>query len=275
MRIVLINIVLITVGILMAGSIFAAIDPETVADGHVWLFDEGVGNTVEDSSKNNLNGTVKGNPGVVKGIIGDALEFDGASDYITLPDSANINTGGPWTNRTIKVIFNCADVSINSNKQTLFEEGGRTRGLVVYVFDGEVYVGGWNRSEYNWNGAWLSAPIKSDNWYEVALILRDTQGKVEDDKLEMWLDGKLIGKEAGGQMHAHADDNGIGAVNQNTVFHDEGGSGTMTDYFGGMIDEIWVLNQALTAAELGPPLISVEPVDRLTATWGSIKAEGE
>ncbi len=275
MRIFLLSVVLIAVGILMTASVFAAIDPETVADGHIWLFDEGAGNTVEDSSKNNLNGTVQGNPGVVKGVIGDALEFDGSSDHITLPDSAHINTGGPWTNRTIKVIFNCSDVSINGSKQTLFEEGGRTRGLVVYVFDGEVYVGGWNRSEYNWNGAWLSAPIKSDTWYEVALILRDTQGKVEDDKFEMWLDGKLIAKEAGGQMHNHGDDSGIGAVVQNTVFHDELGSGTMIDYFGGMIDEIWVLNQALEAKDLGAPLISVEPTGKLTAAWGGIKSRSQ
>jgi len=43
-------------------------------------------------------------------------------------------------------IFNCADVS-KQEKQTVFEEGGRTRGLTISVFDGETYVGGWNRAE--------------------------------------------------------------------------------------------------------------------------------
>jgi hypothetical protein len=65
--------------------------------------------------------------------------------------------------------------------------------MTIYVFDGELYVGAWNTQEYNWNGEWISTPIESDRWYEVALILRDTRNAVEDDKLEMWLDGTLVG----------------------------------------------------------------------------------
>jgi hypothetical protein len=237
-------IILITIGLLMANLSFAKIEPEDIQSGHVWLFEDGA---TEDSTRNQ-------------------------SDAIRLPDSAHINSGGPWTNRTVKIIFNCADVSKNG-KQTIFEEGGRTRGLVIYVFDGDLYVGAWNRSEYNWNGEWISAPIKSDKWYEVAAILRDTKGAVEKDKFEMWLDGKLIDKRSGGQLHGHSDDNGIGMTNQNTVFHDEDGSGTNRDYFGGLIDEVWVINQALTAADLKPAKLSVEPIGKLTATWGRMKVE--
>jgi hypothetical protein len=94
---------------------------------------------------------------------------------------------------------------------------------------------------------------------------------VEKDKFEKWLDGQLIDKRPGGQLHGHSDDNGIGATNQNVVFHDEDGSGTDRDYFGGLIDEVWVLNQALTAADLRPARLSVEPTGNLTA-WGAIKA---
>jgi hypothetical protein len=158
-RIVL-SSVLVAIGLLMAGLSSAKIDPETVANGHVWLFDDVEGNTVGDDSENSLVGTIQGNPNPVEGLNGGALEFDGQSDAIKLPDSAHINSGGPWTNRTVKIIFNCSDVS-KTGKQTLFEEGGRTRGLVIYVFEGDLYVGAWNRSEYNWNGEWISTPIKS------------------------------------------------------------------------------------------------------------------
>jgi hypothetical protein len=260
---------LVAIALFMASLSSAEIDPGNVVNGHVWLFEDG---SAKDSSKNNLNGTIVGNPKLVRGVNGDALEFDGESDLIKIPDSADLNTG-TFTNRTVKIIFNCADVSIN-DKQTLFEEGGRTRGLVVYVFDGEVYVGAWNRAEYNWNGAWISEPIQSNRWYEVAAIIRDAKGAVEKDKFEMWLDGRLIDKESGGQLHSHSDNNGIGAVNQNTVFHDEDGSQAATGwYFWGLIDEVWVLNQALTAADLGSVRPSLEPLGRLDATWGSIKAQ--
>ena len=265
------NISLMVIFLLMAGLSFAKINPKDVDKGHVYLFEDIKGNTAIDSSKVGHNGTIRGAPKSVKGINGKALEFDGESDTIHIPDSNHINIGGTWQNRTIKAIFNCTDVS-KKGAQTIFEEGGRTRGLVIYVFDGELYVGGWNRSEYNWNGAWISTSIRSNRWYEVALILRDTKGKVEPDKFEMWLEGKLIDKKPGGQLHAHGNDNAIGSVIENAVFHDEGGSGNGF-YFEGLIDEVWILNEALTAADLKPAKFSVESIGKLAAVWGTLKVQ--
>jgi hypothetical protein len=245
-----------------------AINPKDVQNGHVWLFEDG---KATDSTKNNLTGNIVGNPGEAKGLNGNALTFNGVNDGIHIPDSNNINTGGPFTNRTVKIIFNCADVSKNK-AQTIFEEGGRTRGLVIYIFDGDLYVGAWNRAEYNWNGEWISESIKSDRWYEVAAILRDAKGAVEDDKFEMWLDGRLVDKRPGGQLHGHSNDNSVGYTKENAVFHDEGGSGDGF-YFEGMIDEVWILNQALTKADLRPAKLSVKPTGKLTETWGFIKIQ--
>ncbi len=205
-------------------------DESTVAG--IWTFDDG---TANDISTQNLNGTIVGAPESVNGIAGKALKFNGVSDGIKIPDSNRINTGGPFTNRTVAALFNCDDVT-KSQKQVIFEEGGKTRGLVIYVFESKIYVGGWNRAEYTWNGAWLSADIKSGQWYHVGLVIRDASGAVEKDKFEMWLDGKLIEKADGGQLHAHGDDTGIGYVNQNAVFHDEvGGDNSNVDWFGGLM----------------------------------------
>ena len=233
----------------MAGSSMAQIDPASVTSGHVYLFDSVAGTTVPDDSANTNDGTAVGGPQVVSGLGSQALQFDGVDDYVTIPDATTINTGGPHTNRTVIVVFRCDDVD-KDGKQTLFEEGGRTRGAVIYVFDGEVYVGAWNRAEYNWNGEWLSAPIGSGEWHSVAFVIRNGTGAVEADKFEMWLDGRLVATAAGGQLNGHGDDNGIGATFQNTVFHDEDGNGGPRDFFGGAIDEIWILNDALTASEM-------------------------
>lgn len=265
MRITLVGICLVF-GLIIANLSFA-IEPEDVTDGHVWLFDDG---EARDSTNNNLSGNIIGSPKSVPGLSGDALEFNGANDGIHIPDSAKINvTGGPWSDRTVMVVFSCSDVS-KREKQTIFEEGGRTRGLTIYVFDGEVYVGGWNRAEYNWNGEWISEPIKSDTWYSAALVIRDGAEKVEDDKFEMWLDGKLIEKRPGGQIHNHSNDNSIGYTKENNVFHDEDGNGDGF-YFGGIIDEVWIINQALTAEDMKFRKLSVESANKLAATWGNIK----
>lgn len=264
MRIIL--SVLITIGLLIAGLSFA-IEPKDVTSGHVWLFE---GGEVTDSTANNLTGVIVGAPDVVPGLNGDALAFNGVSDGVTIPDSAMINiSGGPWSNRTVMAVFNCADVS-KMAKQTIFEEGGRTRGIVLYVYDGEVYVGAWNRAEYNWNGAWISAPIESNRWYVVAAVLRDAGEAVEDDKFEMWLDGRLIAAEPGGNMHNHSNDNAIGYTVENAVFHDDDGSGSGW-YFEGMIDEVWIVNEALNQEDVALIQWSVEPTGKLASAWGAIK----
>ncbi len=242
----------------------------------IWSFDEG---DATDSSEHAVNGTFAGEPEVVDGIVGKALKFDGVDDGVKLPDSEGLNTGGPFMNRTIAAYFKCDDVSITDHKQTIFEEGGRTRGFVVNVFDGNVYVGAWNRAEYQWAGAWPSAAVESDRWYHVALVLRDSINVVEDDKFEMWLNGELIASEPGGQLFAHGDDSGIAHTNANAVFHDDDGAGTNIHYFGGIIDEVIVYNSAFDAADFAEyaeviqGATSVEPHGKYTTTWGSLKAQ--
>ena len=246
-------------------------DEGTVAA--IWDFNSG---NAKDASKKGVNGNFTGKPQAVDGISGKALKFNGKSDGIKFPDSADINTGGPYTDRTVAALFNCDDVKIDDRKQVIFEEGGATRGLIIYVHGGKVYVGGWNRAEYNWKGAWPFAEVKSKRWYHVGLVIRDGAAKVESNKFEMWLDGKRIAQEKGGQLHAHSDDIGIGHLNQNTVYHDESGAGqTDVDWFGGLIDEVLVYGSAFDEAdfaELASPL-SVEAQGKFTTTWGHLKAQ--
>ena len=66
------NISLMVIFLFMAGLSFAKINPEDVEKGHVYLFEDIKGNTVKDSSKANLNGTIRGAPKSGKGINGQA-----------------------------------------------------------------------------------------------------------------------------------------------------------------------------------------------------------
>ncbi len=242
-------------------------DEGTVAG--IWTFDDG---TAKDNSNQNHNGIIVGKPKSVKGIVNDALRFDGQGDGINIPDSPRINTGGPFPKRTVAAFFNCDDVN-KGEKQVIFEEGGRTRGLAVYVFDGKIYGGAWNRAEHQWQGEWLSTDIKSKTWYHVAVVIRDAAGKVERDKLELWVDGKLIDKADGGQLNAHGDNNGIGYVHQNAVFHDDAGGGTLINWFGGIIDEVVIYSSSFTKADIAElaKALDVAPQGKLTTTWANIK----
>ncbi|MBW7991759.1 MAG: hypothetical protein FVQ84_17325 [Planctomycetes bacterium] len=235
----------------IAGNAMAQLDPASVDTGHVYLLDDVSGSEVSDDSANSNTGTIVGDPQVVAGLKGNALQFDGVDDGINIPDSDFINVNaGPFPNRTIVAMFKCDDVD-KPGKQTVFEEGGTTRGLTIYVSEGLVYGAAWNRAEYNWDGAWLTAPIESGNWYGVAIVIRDGAEAVEDDKFEMWVNGQLVAKAPGGQMHNHGNDNAIGYTLENNVFHDGNASPADGHYFEGAIDEVWILNEALTEVELG------------------------
>ncbi len=175
------------------------IDPATVSDGHVYLMDN-VSADLPDVSANNNNGNLIGSPQTVPGLNGEALQFNGTSDGVHLPDATTINTS-THQNKTVIAVFNCADVT-KTSKQIVYEEGGSTRGLTIYVHEGLAYAGAWNRGDYSpdFLGTWLSAPIGSNEWHVVAGVLRDAGAGLEDDKFEMWMDGVLVAKGPGGEL---------------------------------------------------------------------------
>ena len=94
-----------------------------------WNFDDG---TARDSSNRRLHGTFHGKPLSVKGVSGKALKFVGGQG-IKIPDSRGINTGGPFSNRTVGALFYCENAN-QTQKQVIFEAGGITKGLAIYVY---------------------------------------------------------------------------------------------------------------------------------------------
>jgi len=227
----------------------AQIDPASVTDGHVYLF-ENVGADVPDDSANDHTANLIGSPQTVDGLKGKALRFDGIDDGVHIPDAATVNLG-THQNRTVIAIFQCDDVT-KPKKQVVYEEGGTTRGLTIYVHEGLVYAGGWNLGDYTpeWTGTYLSAPISSNEWYTIAMVVRDGGTGQEDGKFEMWMDGELIGVGPGAELRRRSDDCAIGYHNSQVKFHDGNVSFTGS-YFEGKVDEIWMINAALTPVELG------------------------
>jgi len=231
-----------------AGNAAAQIEPGTVTDGHVYLF-ENVGADVPDDSPNGNTANLIGDPQIIDGLKGQALQFDGVDDGVHIPDSAMINLS-THQNHTVVAVFKC-DNADKTEKQVVYEEGGTTRGLTIYVHEGLVYAGGWNLSDYTpeWTGTFISAPISSNAWVAVAAILRDGTGAQEDDKFEMWVNGELAGKGPGAELRSRSNDNAMGYHNSQVKFHDGNVSATGS-YFEGAIDEVWIINRALTQVDL-------------------------
>ena len=215
-----------------------------------WAMNEGSGSTAADTSPYGRNhpGTLAGDTTWSPQGLDHSLQFDGFSDRLAVPNSSSINIA--WaTQRTVSLWFAVDDASISSRKQVLYEEGGATRGINIYLDSGRLYVGGWNAPhESNWTGTFHSTDqIQSGQWHHVALVLNGGS-TIQPDVFKAYVDGTEIGSGTGSQLWTHSDAIGVGQVVQTTKFHD-GDSGGGHGY-AGLMDELRVYQRALAAAEV-------------------------
>lgn len=244
----------------------SAEDPDGAADNCIRFnfppYDEGItpptsglvttftfdGDATDGSPEGNMNdGTLEGDAMIVDGM----LVLDGDGDFVSIDDSTDINIG-TQPERSITLDFNTDDVT---TRQVLYEEGAGVRGLVIYIDDGNLYVGGWNipDGESGWDPTYISTPI-SPGTNSVALVL-DGGATVEPGALTGYLNGNSFGSAPGSQLWSHSGDIGVGGINQTTIFHD--GSQSSGAFFNGTIDNFNIFNDALNAAEVNsllPPL---------------------
>ncbi|WP_013334352.1 Ig-like domain-containing protein [Gloeothece verrucosa] len=177
-------------------------------------------------------------------------KFDGIDDYIHVNSSVDINLN-KIAKRTIALWFKVDNKDIADHKQVIYEEGGKSRGLNIYIFQGRLYVGGWNTIESGWKGTFLSTDkIFSNNWHHVSLVLNAQPDlkSVQSGVFSAYLDGQKFGEGNGSQVWSHSGNVGIGNINQDTYFHDA--SAPTTGAFKGNIDDIRIYNRALTSQEI-------------------------
>jgi len=231
-------------------SLSATVRPAGYEPGLVARWEFEAGDVTTDSSGYGHDGTLRnGAAWVDGGRIGGATYYDGADDLMAVPDSVHINSG-THGKRTVAAWMLANDPSISGRKQIVYEEGGATRGLAIYLHDSRVYLGGWNdeANESNWSGTYLSSTnVIAGKWHHVAMVLNGT-AVTQPDAFVAYLDGIQIGSGEGSQLWGHSDDIGIGGLNGSTLLHD--GQPTGTHGFAGKIDDVRVYNRALTAADI-------------------------
>ena len=183
--------------------------------------------------------------------LGNGLNFDGVNDVAAVAASSVINTENQGK-RTVEVYFRVNDKSISSRKQVIWEEGGNSNGVNIYVFNNRLYYGVYSLGQ-DWNGTWLSTPnIQSGQWHNAVLVY---DGTLVTGRLKAYLDGNLVasadaGADLGSVINIHPNSNAVGALSQNGIFHDGVQLLNLGHFFGGDIDEIRLWTIARTAAEL-------------------------
>jgi hypothetical protein len=204
-----------------------------------YTFEDG---TAADSSPNGQDnsGTLGGNATVVTDASrGQVLHLDGDGDHVNVADSQDINLS-TVTNRTISLWFN-ADTT--SGRQVLYEEGGGTRGINVYIDDGQLYVGIWGMTGAA--NVFLSTGIAAGQWNNVSLVLDSSTGT-----FTAYLNGTSFGSAAAGTLRRHSGDIGIGRVDGKTKFHDGNSTRGVAYNFAGLLDDLLIYNRALSLVEI-------------------------
>jgi YD repeat-containing protein len=228
--------------------------PEPVA---ALSFDEGSGSIAHDSAHGH-DATIHGAKWTKEGKYGSALEFNGESDYLSIPDSSELGLTKAFT---LEAWVKPSDVRTNA---PLIEK--QTKEFYAYqLYAGSKYTAGvpeGRTSEADWASEAVTAKeaLPTNTWSHVALTY-------DGEKIRIYVNGKLISTAAGGKVQTSSGALWIGG---NQFSH----------YFKGTIDEVRLYNQALSEGQVGkdtetaiglpPALVHDDPAVEISTVSGLV-----
>lgn len=164
-----------------------------------------------------------------------SASFNGINQYISVPNSPLINVGGR-PERTIELVFNA---NTTAGRQVLWEEGGNTNGMTLYIDNGSIYFNA--RSGGSWGPFNISAPINAGETYHIAAVIDQPNGEFRGYLNGALVDTGLVTNNWG----SHTNRVGIGAMSQNGWFHDGPANVGTGFFFNGRISDVALYNDAL------------------------------
>jgi hypothetical protein len=209
-----------------------------------YAFDAGSGTTVTDASGNGNNGTISNANWSTAGKYGDALQFNGSSSLVTIPDSASLHLSSgmtleAWVNPST-VDANWRDVIYKAN-DNFYLEATSTNGSVP---DAGTIAGG------SYADAFGTAHLTPNTW---AFLTETYDGST----LKLYVNGTLVASTP------HS-----GAISTSTNPLQIGGDSLYGQYFAGLIDNVRIYNGALTAAQIqtdeATPVVPASPSQPVT-----------
>ncbi len=238
-----------------------------VTDGLIsyWSFDKAdvAGKTVKDVWGDN-DGNMVGDPKIVSGKVGDALEFDGTDDYVEVPDDESLEglpsmTVSAWIYKREghMTILGKRDLWGNGEDREYHLWTGPTNEIRFRIFDEEDEQIGF-----------LTDPdvLNLDEWTHIAVTW---DGSENSEGLEIYVNGidtPFTPNDAGQFDNMSSGPSSL----------DIGRRGDEKIYFNGIMDEICIYDRALSEAEVkqnlnARGLAAVGPDMKLPFTWGQIK----
>jgi hypothetical protein len=242
-----------------------------------WSFDGGSG---KDDSGNGNKGMIVGNPKVVPGKFGMALDFDG-DDGVEIASNSSLE------------LPNALTAACWIYPRAITDAAGNDHAGIFW----KGHMIGWGANMYNWRiatattsgltwgstGGGVEGYFATGNclpdlntWYHVALVEDGTKGTAYVNGVAL-----VAADVTGGDMNRPAAPYDTWPDEPVRIGWSQGRGGDVNTlvYFDGIIDEVVLYNRALSADEIGDlmdngidRLTPVEPSDKLATTWSHIKA---
>jgi hypothetical protein len=218
----------------------------------VWHLDEGIGTTASDSSGNANHGTLydgdhgngDGNtpPQWVDGKVGKALLFDGVDDYVEVGDDVSLNP----SEITIEAWVNPSSWPANNAVALVTKRTATADGYFLFYYEGNtqtiIFDWGGSSGTNRWNTGYVP-PLNT--WTHLA-VTRNSAGRA------LYVDGELYSSTQ--YAGAPASTGAPLRIGCDTI----GYKGLYP--FHGMIDEVRIWAEALSASQLGdvsPPVVTI------------------
>lgn len=255
-------VVLILMPLFITFGVVPFANAEVSADGSLILyfsFDELDGDMTIDHSLYGNDGNIIGAPELVDGKFGNALKFNGESDWIEVPHDDILTvtesvTVMAWINAERHMGPN------NQRWQGILAKGNNPRSYSFYTESPSeclhLSAGG--------SGSVCTGKIALNEWQHVV-------GQVDSGIHRYWLNGEPVGE--------FGDKNALpGAADTSVVYVGTTGEGANRRFLG-LIDEVRIWNRALSEDEIlaemetgYQPGTAVDPRQKLSTTWGTIKS---
>ncbi len=189
-------------------------------------FDEGSGATVADASGNGNTGAVANATWVAAGKFGKALQFNGSSSVVTVPDAASLRLS---SGMTLEAWVNPSTVS------AVWRD-------VVYKGDDNFYLEATTTNASRPDAGTIAGGSYADAFGTAALPVNSWSYLTET------YDGSTLRLYVNGTQVASTAHTGLIASSTNPL--QIGGDNIYGQFFAGLIDEVRVYNVALTAAQI-------------------------
>lgn len=221
--------------------------PDTVG---IWLFDEGKGNTANDSSKRNHIAKAEGKVEWDQGKIGQAGKFEpGAYFVVDHTKTLNLSTF------TITVWVKFFEDTGGGEQNIVHKQEGEdrsTRNYTVKMWEGTPFFIFASKGDGEALKLRGTSKITDGNWHHLA-------GSYDKTKGILYVDGKMEAeKNFTKEPSTNSADLRIG------------------DGINGLVDEVQILSSALSAAEIRSVMkngiqLTVQPLDKIATIWGRLK----